>query len=482
MTTLRQVQRVLNKSRRWRDAVISPLGRDVTADMTLLPQLVGRRNPAESPKFYGGRLIDTVCDCEECANAADAMDIQSSIDSLVRKYGHNARLADVLAAERPPGGGPKEQNAENTAEASSAAASDATSPGDQPQAGSGPVPATPHPETAPFNAADSAPGAQSDLEEQARLRQERRQKRVDEMQELRHKLKEMASSKKTGSKTRVRRLVAEQKALRNKFKQKRAAVSRVPQAAAPSLQERTMVARACGRLHRVPAWLRATMAQVINKLVANGGTAGEEMSQIPSLHASKLVQRMVSHRPLPGALKEDVCKGRPVTLFLPDISPSCAAQAQISCDIANAAGHAGVAGSDVLVFPHSNGCVEADEDQSYTPWFNGRPILNNVENVAKLFDQLIQGESKYKIRVVICIGDHDALRTYRDVANLPDLTNLIWLHNYCINGSVEPRVVDEQCEAYPLWEPEIKEKLTLVSSCCDQKTIIKGLKCALQHI
>lgn len=251
--------------------------------------------------------------------------------------------------------------------------------------------------------------------------------------------------------------------------------NRAAQASSPSLAARKMIAGAHGRLQRVPPKLRQQVADLINRLVDRGGRAGETFAPIPVLSARKLVQRMVVRRPLPNALKEDSMTGRPCVLFLPDVSPSCAEQAQIACDLANAAGYAGVSGSDVLVFPHSNG--EVDSTENYIPWFNGKPVATDPGQVNRLFEQICGGQSCYRVRVVVFIGDHDAAEQYHRVIGLKSVTRALWLHNYFSGKYAVPEPAESGI--VPDWQPELLSKLSMIQGCTNLPTMLKGFKIAL---
>jgi hypothetical protein len=247
------------------------------------------------------------------------------------------------------------------------------------------------------------------------------------------------------------------------------------QAAGVSLHARKQVSRGLGRLQRVSQKLRNQMAELINRLVEQGGTVGETFGPVPVLSAAKLVKRMVVRRPLANALKEDTIAGRPAVLFLPDISPSCAEQAQTACDLANAAGYAGVAGSDVLVLPHFNGGVDSSEE--YIPWFNGKPVATSPGEVKRLFADVCGGMSSYRVRVVVMLGDHDAVDRYGEIAALGSVTRVLWLHNVSTSsGQPEPA----PARLLPSWTPEAKEKLSMVAGCVDQSRMLRGFDMALK--
>jgi hypothetical protein len=245
-------------------------------------------------------------------------------------------------------------------------------------------------------------------------------------------------------------------------------------AAAPSLEARRTAAKAHGRLMAVPPAERRVMATLISRLVGQGRAASAALGPIPVLSARKLVGRMLVKRPLANALKEDDVSGRPVALFLPDISPSCAKTAQAACDIANAAGYAGVVGSDVLVLPHANGVVQ--ENEEYRPWFNGRPVLGPLADFPKQFEEITRGE-RYRIRVAVALGDHDAVDLYQELCQLPKLTRLIWLHNYSA-PSLAPRgatVFPSNDNAVRLdWADSERAKLVFVYGCVNKKQMLAG--------
>jgi len=243
----------------------------------------------------------------------------------------------------------------------------------------------------------------------------------------------------------------------------------------PSLDARRRAAGTHGRLRRVPTALRNKTADIINRLVSETGVAGDRLSPIPVLSPRKVVKRMVVRRPLSNALKEDCNSGRPVTLFLPDVSPSCERQAQIACDISNAAGYAGVSGSDVLVFPHSNGEVESE----YVPWFNGRPKLVHNKEVHALFREITTGDAAYDIRVVVAIGDHDAVDLYGQIAARRQVRRFVWLHNW-VTDNYRPKVTPPDSLSHLSWSLEAKAKTTFVAGCVNQETILGGLELSLK--
>lgn len=415
--------------------------------------------------------IQNNCNCAECRQGGKSLPgVRNIVDRWVREHGPGADLLQVIedekAAKQPQDGQGKGQgqNSEQPASGGNSQrgqggqgqdsqsgnqtqttgpASDTTGD-DSPSASPAPAPRPepPTPAVDPKRAAlDAAKKALQDT---------------------------LQSSGKTPNQIR---------AAKKKMRMARRAISfnSTKEATGVSLTARQQVSRGLGRLGNVPQKLRARMADLINRLVEQGGTAGDSFGPVPVLSATKLVKRMVVRRPLPNALKEDSIAGRPVTLFLPDVSPSCAKQAQPACDLANAAGYAGVPGSDVLVLPHFNGGVESDEE--YIPWFNGKPATTNVIDAIKLFEDVCTGQSSYRVKVVVFLGDHDAVNRYGDIAQLKSVTRAVWLHHYSESRMVAP--APAPAGLLPDWPSEALAKLSMVAGCGDQPRMLKGFEIAL---
>lgn len=396
----------------------------------------------------------------------------SLIDSLVRAHGPNATLTSLLREE-------EKQDADQNSDGQS---SDQDSGGDQPPNSSGdnsgdgdqtsePPQHDQHWEPTPPKPTPPPPKTQ-------------KERRAEALQQLREQLREQQQAAKDQPPPQAGQKKAQQTALKQLKAQIRAASKQQSQLASaagkidgPSLLSRRRAAGTHGRLRRVPVALRNKTADIINLLVSEKGVAGDRLSPIPILSARKVVKRMVVRRPLSNALKEDSNSGRPVTLFLPDVSPSCERQAQIACDISNAAGYAGVSGSDVLVFPHSNGCVES----GYVPWFNGRPNLVNDKEVQNLFSAITTGDSKYDIRVVVAIGDHDAEDLYREITARQSVRRFVWLHNFAASQyGVTEIIAPDGDHCLQKWTAEAKAKTTLVFGCVDSDSILAGLRLSIE--
>lgn len=496
--TLRQVQKMFSAScKGGKNITVKPPTRQDTELLGLLGQHLGG-NRFRHAVVSGGHLRN-VCDCPDCSAAGRVMKTaRSTIDRWVRKHGPDADLAGVLRSEAAEqeaqqqqsqsgqGSGQQQQpqagqqtggnarntqqpgngssNARSTGQPSNQTASNAES-----AQTTGPAP-KPHPATQPFSEQPTQ-RAPTPLEQAREMQRAAQEKLAAAKQALQN-------ARKAGKSSEARaKVYAAKRQLRAVRKQ--ASFNKVAMASSPSLSARKRIAQANGRLQRVPQALRSKMADLINRLVMQGGTAGENPSPTPLLSAQKVVKRFLVRRPLSNAFKEDTIIGRPVTVFLPDVSPSCAAQAQIACDLANAAGFAGVSGSDVLVLPHSNGCVQASAE--YTPWFNGKPMLSELNQINNLFADICSGNSRFRVKVAVLLGDHDAVERYGEIAALRSVLRVIWLHNWGDDGhSNKPPVMAED-SLLPVWAPDAMKKLTMVAGCGGQRTMLQGFEMALHR-
>lgn len=460
--TLRQLQKLFSAVERdpnsYRgdevDGMLGQLAQFVSGDDRWRRAVVGR----------DGDLVNK-CRCSECKQAGTTLpNVRSHVDRWAREYGPNTDLMEVLVTEKKKQQGQQPEDSEQGEQTQQ----------DQGQQGQGQEGQTSNQTqtTGPASGeGDPAPRptAQQPAETPKHVRQQQALEAAKS--ELKAALDAAAKKgKKPGDDVAV-------KVAKSKLGQARKNLSfdKKAQAAGVSLTARKQVSRGLGRLQHVSQKLRNQMAELINRLVEQGGTVGENFGPVPVLSASKLVKRMVVRRPLPNALKEDTVSGRPVVLFLPDISPSCAEQAQPACDIANAAGYAGVSGSDVLVLPHYNGGVDSDEE--YIPWFNGRPASTSHREAERLFNDVCSGQSCYRVRVVVMLGDHDAVDRYEEIALLRSVTRVLWLHNDSTSsGRPEPAVAS----LLPGWRPEAMAKLSMVAGCVDQSRMLRGFDMALK--
>ena len=459
--TLRQMQRWLHASKQ------NPTSDFAGDSIAEVGQFAGwLRGDSTSHGVIRNGKITSGCDCEHCSQTplVDAR-VSSLVDSLAKKHGANTLLSS-LYAESPPEGfknpdGDDEDDKEKSGE----------SPEQPGQSGQGDGEGSDNNEPADESEAESRP-SQKESPQQAALREITRkglQAAKAALQKLQEEMKAQPDS--ALAKKQIKTV---KKALKNA---RRAASFGT--GSGPSLETRKQIAGAHGRLQKVSPALRAEMAALINLLVGQGKAAGGQMGPIPVLSPKRLVTRMLARRPLANALKEDIVTGRPVTLFLPDISPSCEAQAQAACDVANAAGYSGVSGSDVLVFPHSNGFIDEYADE-YVPWFNGKPYTTDRPTIARLFDEVTTGKGKWRVRAVVIIGDHDGASLYSQIADLKRIARMIWLHNEQCSSSRQIEMAEQADRRLHGWQPASERKVSMVYGCVTQPHMVKGLKMALQ--
>lgn len=462
--TLRQMQRWLHASRQNPASVLAD---DSANEVGRFAGWLRGDNTALGV-IQNGKITNG-CACEHCSREPLVDSRASSlIDSLAKKHGANTTL-EALMRQSPPEGfkNPDDEDKDE----------DEDEDGDSPGQGDGEDSDN---ESDNENESDGESESESQPQQgqakgqespqQARKRQEQAtlQETKQKLQDLQQQMKDRPDS------------VMEQQIKRTKraLKEARRAAS-FGRGDGPSLEARKQIAGAHGRLQKVSPALRAQMAALINLLVGQGKAVGGQMGPIPVLSPRKLVTRMLVQRPLANALKEDVVTGRPVTLFLPDVSPSCERQAQAACDVANAAGYAGVAGSDVLVFPHSNGQVDQYSDE-YVPWFNGKPHTTDRPAIVRLFNEVTSGKGKWRVRAVVIIGDHDGVDLYRELAELPRIARMIWLHNEWLSPSRKLSIAERDERRLYGWQPENERKVSMVYGCVTQPHMVQGLKMALQ--
>lgn len=464
--TLRELQKMFSRSLRQPDA------RVVTSEAELLGnvvQFVTGKNRFRRAFVRGGAVVNA-CDCSRCSAAGRFADIRSRIDSWTGKYGPNADLRDVLAAEMSQqpqggeGGGKQPDDAENGQSDSQGGGGEGDSPQDMQESGNA-------------QSTGSAPNQPANQTTQNSASQTPEQQALKQAKSLLAAANKAARQQPQNSAAKA--AVAQAKKLL-KTARKQASFNEAAMTSSPSLSARKHLTSAHGRLRRVPQKLRSQMADLINRLVSRSGTTGSQLGPIPVLSARKLVNRMLVQRPLQNALKEDSVSGRPVTLFLPDVSPSCEAQAQIACDLANAASYAGLTGSDVLVLPHSNGHVDRSEE--YFPWLNGKPVTTDVNEIPQIFDDVCGGRSRFTVRVAVFIGDHDAVDRYGSVAALKTVLRAVWLHNYRDSSwrdSVTP--VDAGSFLRPEWHSDADRKLSMMAGCISMTSMLSGFDKAVKQ-
>jgi hypothetical protein len=476
--TIRQVQRLLHKSRTNPNTLVAEGVRDIAQ---LANHLVGLNIVAVGAVHNGHLWMSVASNFAPRGTRAmyAYLDPHHAVDRLCRKYGPNASVKDIIKQEQPakqPPQPPKPESGEGSdADADGHEDADAETQAEPSTSAKDMAKAREAAED--WRADEAARQRQAEAEAQAAAA---RKKLADNLAAA--KAKALAEAKKAAQNAKRQPSGYRRCGAKQALKKARQAVSfsQAAEASGPSLASRHALSSANGRLRAVPAALRSQMAELLNRLVGNTGNTGGNVGPIPVYDSRRLVKRLLVKRPLPNALKEDVISGRPVTLILPDVSPPCAKQAQAACDIANAAGYAGVSGSDVLVLPHSNGCIEEHVD-AYMPWFNGRPVDVRGTALRTLFRTIITGKSSYKLRVVIAVGDHDAVDMYEQLAGLRQVTRLIWLHNASgRHGGLRNRVVTSTPEDCPGWVPDSLKKLSLIWGCHSQRRMLKGLALSLR--
>jgi len=470
--TLRDMQKFLSASRRAGGTVIDDDIYSERSTVARLANFVAGHNRFRRVVLNNG-LIKNTCGCAECGRAGRTANPQSLIDSLARRYGPESDLSDVLdALEREAAEKQPQQDQEGDQPQQPQQGGQGSDSQSEPPPGLN-GPGEPDPQSQPQQGQSRAQPTGS---APAQPQQPHPQQVLQQAKEM-FRQAVRAAQQNPNSAEAAKNLQQAKKLLRETRKQ--AAVKPVPGKSGPSLSARKHLTTSHGRLRRVPQKLRSQMAELINRLVLQAGTSGAQLGPIPVLSARKLVNRMLVRRPLQNALKEDSVSGRPVALFLPDISPSCEQQAQIACDLANAAGYAGVSGSDVLVFPHCNGEVASDEN--YFPWLNGKPVTSDVNEIKKIYEDVCAGQSRFKVRVVVLLGDHDAVARYEQIAALKTVLRVVWLHNYRPSLGRRNAALEESSSFLnPDWSAGLMKKLSMVSGCTTTESMLHGFGLAVK--
>jgi hypothetical protein len=459
MPTFRQMQRWLRLSMKGKKKEVVPPPPDQRSAYDLVSFLSGRGLPDEPPEsmavFRNGKYT-SACECPACRKAFRKLltgeALARLLDAAARKFGAQSRVEDFIQTLRG-----------NEEQADSDLDSDSSGAGDSGQPSPSAAPFRPN-ETAAQTAQQQAQAAVAAAAEQ----QAAANQRAAEMRESLNKLQKEAQARADPAAARF--LVrAAKKALRAAKKQQAA----VAHGNTASLTARRGVSRGLGRLRRVDVKTRQRMADLINRIIGKGA-AGDQLTPIPVTDHRRLVKKMLSRRPLTNAFKEDSDSGRPAILFLPDISPSCAAQAQAACDIANAAGYAGVSGADVLVMPHFNGSIDSSCEE-YMPWCNGRPMTLDRAEQDRLFAEATSAK-RFNVRAVVIVGDHDGEDLYKQMTEQPKFRHIIWLHNFAGKSS-GPELVTGKNNMFQ-WPDGNTKKLRLVLGCTNAEFMMRGLHVA----
>lgn len=172
-------------------------------------------------------------------------------------------------------------------------------------------------------------------------------------------------------------------------------------------------------LRNVDPLVRRRIAQAFSLLVSDGDEA-------PSVRYDwgKVLMRMFTHQHFSRAREEG--RGRPIILVLADVSGSCSSFAQPAAAVAMAAGAVGVGGADILVVSFDNAAIDGSGIRPRQTSLNGgEPVAAKGRTLA---DAL--GARHNDVRVIVALGDNQALDGYVALGNLPQIERLIWLDNY----------------------------------------------------
>jgi len=207
--------------------------------------------------------------------------------------------------------------------------------------------------------------------------------------------------------------------------------------------------------------VRAAMAQLLS--FGQGETS-------PRWDTSELVKRLISHRPLWPARRDE--EGRPSILVLPDVSGSCYAIASASLRLARAVALLGVPGAEVVIVSHINGWPY--EIQVGTSALRKVRLVEVSADFAVLtgfYQRLIK---TYMVEAVVTVGDSDAEDVYRWLSSHPAISRLVWLDNSFCRQLERPR-------RSPLtrWPAPARQKTTRLVG-CQKERFAEALELALR--
>jgi len=205
--------------------------------------------------------------------------------------------------------------------------------------------------------------------------------------------------------------------------------------------------------------VRAAMARL-----THFGGQGETS---PRWDTSELVKRLISHRPLWPAKRDE--EGRPSILVLPDVSGSCYAIASASLRLARAVALLGVPGAEVVIVSHANG--QPHEIQIGTSAPMKVRISEEFAALTGFYQRLIK---TYMVEAVIAVGDDDAEEVYRWLSSHPAISRLVWLDNSFCRQLERPR-------RSPLtrWPAPARQKTTRLVGCRKER-FAEALELALR--
>ena len=205
--------------------------------------------------------------------------------------------------------------------------------------------------------------------------------------------------------------------------------------------------------------VRAAMAHLIF------GGQGETS---PRWDTSELVKRLISHRPLWPARRDE--EGRPSILVLPDVSGSCYAIARESLRLARAVALLGVPGAEVVIVSHVNGQPREIQVGTSAPIIEVS-VSEEFAAITGFYHRLIK---TYMVEAVVAVGDSDAEDVYRWLSSHPAISRLIWLDNSFCRRLERPR-------RSPLtrWPAPAREKTTHLVGCRKER-FAEALELALR--